>query len=162
MDAATAVENWCAIACSKACEPFQWHIFSHAGFYLILYVLSELRSPGFQSPEWADLRHRGLQLANAIYDIRGQHTVGAWPAIIWLVNRIRFQQGLGSGIASNQPTGTGLSENNPPMSKEYFAVAPPSSAVLGLDTADFMGLVNLEFDFEDFASLGPMGCHGSQ
>ncbi|KOS39444.1 hypothetical protein ACN38_g9719 [Penicillium nordicum] len=160
VDAATAVENWYTIASSKACEPFQWHIFSHAGFYLILYVLSELRSPGFQSPEWADLRQRGLQLANAIYEIRGQHTTGAWPAIIWLVNRIRFQQGLGSGIASNQPTGTGLSENNSPMSKESFPAAPPGSAVMGLDTTNFMGLVNLEFDFADFASLGPMGCHG--
>ncbi|KAF3027611.1 hypothetical protein E8E15_002992 [Penicillium rubens] len=161
VDAATAVENWCTIASSKACEPFQWHIFSHAGFYLILYVLSELRSPGFQSPEWADLRQRGLQLANAIYEIRGQHTTGAWPAIIWLVNRIRFQQGLGSGIASNQPTGTGLYENNSPMSKESFPAAPPGSAVTGFETTDFMGLVNLEeFDFEDFTSLGPMGCHG--
>ncbi|KAJ5945399.1 hypothetical protein N7516_005567 [Penicillium verrucosum] len=161
VDAATAVENWCTIASSKACEPFQWHIFSHAGFYLILYVLSELRSPGFQSPEWADLCQRGLQLANAIYEIRGQHTTGAWPAIIWLVNRIRFQQGLGSGIASNQPTGTGLSENNSPMSKESFPAAPPGSAVIGLETTDFMGLVNLEeFDFADFASLGPMGYHG--
>jgi hypothetical protein len=128
---------------------------------LILYVLSELRSPGFQSPEWADLRQRGLQLANAIYEIRGQHTTGAWPAIIWLVNRIRFQQGLGSGIASNQPTGTGLYENNSPMSKESFPAAPPGSAVTGFETTDFMGLVNLEeFDFEDFTSLGPMGCHG--
>ncbi|KAJ5202342.1 hypothetical protein N7449_004421 [Penicillium cf. viridicatum] len=153
--------NWCTIASSKACEPFQWHIFSHAGFYLILYVLSELRSPGFQSPEWADLRQRGLQLANAIYEIRGQHTTGAWPAIIWLVNRIRFQQGLGSSIASHQPTGTSLFENNSPMSKESFPAAPPGSAVIGLETTDFMGLVNLEeFDFADFASLGPMGCHG--
>ncbi|KAJ9482747.1 hypothetical protein VN97_g10674 [Penicillium thymicola] len=161
VDAATAVENWCTIASSKACEPFQWHIFSHAGFYLILYVLSELRSPGFQSPEWADLRQRGLQLANAIYEVRGQHITGAWPAIIWLVNRIRFQQGLGSGISSNQPTGTGLSDNNSHMSKESFPAAPPSSAVIGLETTDFMGLVNLEeFDFAEFASLGPMGCHG--
>lgn len=76
------------------------------------------------------------------------------------MNRIRFQQGLGSGIASNQPTGTGLSENNSPMSKESFPAAPPGSAVMGLDTTNFMGLVNLEFDFADFASLGPMGCHG--
>jgi hypothetical protein len=158
VDAATAVENWCTIASSKACEPFQWHIFSHAGFYLILYVLSELRSSGFQSPEWADLRQRGLRLANAIYEIRGQHTTGAWPAIIWLVNRIRFQQGLGSDIA-NQHTGAGQSENNHPMMESFGA--PLGPAGMGFDTSDFMGLVNVEdFDFADFASLDPMGFQG--
>ncbi|KAJ5150390.1 Transcription factor [Penicillium coprophilum] len=160
VDAATAVENWCTIASSKACEPFQWHIFSHAGFYLILYVLSELRSSGFQSPEWADLRQRGLQLANAIYEIRGQHTTGAWPAIIWLVNRIRFQQGLSSDIANNQYTGTGQSENDHLTMIESFA-GPLGPAGTGFGTADFMGLVNVEdFDFADFSSLDPMGFHG--
>ncbi|KXG49618.1 Transcription factor [Penicillium griseofulvum] len=158
VDAATAVENWCTIASSKACEPFQWHIFSHAGFYLILYVLSELRSAGFQSPEWTDLRQRGLRLANAIYEIRGQNTTGAWPAIIWLVNRIRFQQGLGSDIA-NQHAGTAQSANNHPM-MESFGV-PLGPAGTGFDTSDFMGLVNVEdFDFADFASLDPMGFQG--
>ncbi|OQD66887.1 hypothetical protein PENPOL_c004G05978 [Penicillium polonicum] len=161
VDAATAIENWCTIASGKACEPFQWHIYAHAGFSLILYVLSELRSPGFQSPEWADLRQRGLQLANSIYEIRGQHTTGAWPAIIWLVNRIRGQQGLGSGIANDQPAGTGLSDNNNPMSTDTFAATRPGSAGTGLDTPDFMGMVNLEdFDFADFASLDPMWFHG--
>ncbi|KAJ5534348.1 hypothetical protein N7527_000602 [Penicillium freii] len=160
VDAATAIENWCTIASGKACEPFQWHIYAHAGFSLILYVLSELCSPGFQSPEWADLRQRGLQLANSIYEIRGQHTTGAWPAIIWLVNRIRAQQGLGSGIANDQPTGTGLSENNQPMSTDTFAATRPGSVGMGLDTPDFMGMVNLEdFDFADFASLDPMWFH---
>ncbi|KAJ5520484.1 hypothetical protein N7463_000937 [Penicillium fimorum] len=162
VDAATAVENWCTIASSTACEPFQWHISSHAGFYLILYVLSELRSAGFQSPEWADLRQRGLQLANTIYDLRGQHTAGAWPEIIWLVNRIRFQQGLSTGIGDNQPTGTGLSENDHDTLMESFAAAaPPGSAGMGLDTADFVGMVNLEdFDFADLDSLDPMGLDG--
>ncbi|KAJ5602884.1 Transcription factor [Penicillium hordei] len=158
-DAATVIENWCTNASSKACEPFQWHLLSHAGFYLILYILSELRSSGFQSPEWADLRQRGLQLANAIYEIRGQHTTGAWPQIIWLLNRIRFQQGLSSGIANNQHTGTGPSENNHPMMESF--TAPLGPAGIGLDTANFMGLVNVEdFDFADFASLDPMGFPG--
>lgn len=161
MDAATAIENWCTIASGRAREPFQWHIYAHAGFSLILYVLSELRSPGFQSPEWADLRQRGLHLANAIYEIRGQHTTGAWPAIIWLVNRIRGQQGLSSGITDNQPTGAGSSENNHPMSMNTFAAARPGSAGMGIDTPDFMGMVNLEdFDFADFASLDPTWFHG--
>ncbi|EHA18392.1 hypothetical protein ASPNIDRAFT_132624, partial [Aspergillus niger ATCC 1015] len=40
VDAATAVETWCTISSSPACEPYQWHITSHAGFNLILYVLS--------------------------------------------------------------------------------------------------------------------------
>ncbi|KAF4763127.1 hypothetical protein N7455_010887 [Penicillium solitum] len=161
VDAATAIENWCTIASGKACEPFQWHIYAHAGFSLILYVLSELRSPGFQSPEWADLRQRGLQLSNAIYEIRGQHTTGAWPAIIWLVNRIRGQQGLSSGIANNQPTGIDSSENNHPMSMDTFAAARPGSVGMGLDTPDFMGMVNLEdFDFADFAGLDPTWFHG--
>ena len=159
MDAATAIENWCTIASGKAYEPFRWHIFSHAGFYLILYILSELHSPGFQSPEWADLRQRGLRLANAIYEIRGHHTAGAWPAVIWLVNRIRLQQGLSSGVVVNSPTGTCPSENNHCMAMNDFA-APPGS-VGGFDTADFMGLVNLDdFDFADLANLDPMEFHG--
>ncbi|KGO44474.1 Transcription factor, fungi [Penicillium expansum] len=159
VDAVTAIENWCTIASGKAYDPFRWHIYSHAGFCLILYVLSELRSPGFQSPEWADLRQRGLQLANSIYDIRGQHTTGAWPAIIWLVNRIRFQQGLDSGV--DQPTGTGPSHNNHPMPMDNFPAAPPGSGGMDFDTTDFMDMVNLEgFDFADFASLDPMGFHG--
>ncbi|KAJ6185711.1 hypothetical protein N7519_007012 [Penicillium mononematosum] len=118
-DAATAIENWCTIASGKAYEPFRWHIFSHAGFYLILYVLSELHSPGFQSPEWADLRQRGLRLANAIYEIRDYNRVSV---LIWLTIHARWG---------------------------------------GFDTADFMGLVNLEdFDFADLANLDQMGFHG--
>ncbi|KAJ5804112.1 uncharacterized protein N7518_000415 [Penicillium psychrosexuale] len=160
VNAVTAVENWCAIASAKACEPFQWHIFSYAGFSLILYVLSELCSPSFQSPEWADLRQRGLQLANTIYEIRGQYPTGAWPAIICLVNQIRFQQGLSSGI-DNQPTETGSSENNHPMSINTFDTAPPGLVETGFDTADFMGMVNLEdFDLADLASSNPMEFQG--
>ncbi|KGO76905.1 Transcription factor, fungi [Penicillium italicum] len=146
---------------NKECEPFQWHIASHAGFYLILYVLVEIRSPSFQSPEWADLRQRGLQLANAIYEIRSQHTTGAWPAIIWLVNQIRFQQGLASVTATHQPPGPGSSDNPRTIMSRSFAASPMGSAEFDFDTADFMGLVNLEdFDLGDLTGLDSMGFSG--
>ncbi|KAJ5805377.1 uncharacterized protein N7503_002979 [Penicillium pulvis] len=146
---------------NKVCEPFQWHIASHAGFYLILYVLVEIRSPGFQSLEWADLRQRGFQLANAIYEIRSQHTTGAWPAIIWLVNQIRFQQGLASADVTHQPPGPGSSGNPRSIMLRSFAASPMGSAGLDFDTADFMGLVNLEdFDLGDLTALDSMGFSG--
>lgn len=78
------------------------------------------------------------------------------------MNRIRFQQGLGTGIGDNQLTGTGLSENDHgPLMEAFAAAATPGSAGMGLDTADFMGMVNLEdFDFADLDSLDPMGLDG--
>ncbi|GFG12000.1 quinidine resistance protein 3 [Aspergillus udagawae] len=151
MDAATIVENWCTIASSKDYEPFQWHISSHAGFYPILYVLSEVCSPAFQTPEWADLRQRGLQVANAIYEIRGQHTTGAWPAIIWLINRVRFQEGnRTAGLAP----GPGP-QDNPMLTRSELDNM--GSSGLELDTRDFLGFMSIgEFDFPDLAGVDPM------
>lgn len=139
MDAATTVENWCTIASSKECEPFQWHISSHAGIYLNLYVLSEIHSPAFQTPEWADLRQRGLQVANAIYEIRGQHTTGPWPAIIWLIDRVRFQNlGLAEGNRTAGPSPG--PQDNPMVTRSGPDMA---SGELELDTGDFLGFMNL-------------------
>ncbi|GLB04723.1 hypothetical protein AtubIFM57258_010742 [Aspergillus tubingensis] len=183
VDAATAVETWCAISSSPACEPYRWHITSHAGFNLILYVLSELQSSCFQEPEWVDLRHRGLQLANTIYDLRGQHTTGAWPAIIWLVNRIRFQQGLAAspapGISANAVAGgngvagLGSPSNNQPLNMRATGCAGPAGAAefdratpisppgMDFDAGDFMGLINFEeFNLLDFLTMDGMGLPG--
>jgi hypothetical protein len=154
MDAATTVENWCTIASSKDYEPFQWHISSHAGFYPILYVLSEVCSPAFQTPEWADLRQRGLQVANAIYEIRGQHTTGAWPAIIWLINRVRFQnlcpaEGIRTAGLVPGP------QDNPMLTRS--GLDNMGSGGLELDTGDFLGFMSIgEFDFPDLAGGDPM------
>ncbi|KAH8423494.1 uncharacterized protein LDX57_001254 [Aspergillus melleus] len=180
VDAATAVETWCTIASSPACEPYQWHITSHAGFYLILYVLSELRSPAFQAPEWADLRQRGLQLANTIYELRGQHTTGAWPAIIWLANRIRFQQGLtgnsGPGVAAGTVAdGNGVAGPGDPSDNQSMIMKPagpvgaggidgaPTMGTAGMDfnTGDLMGLIDLEEpNFSDFIVMDEIGFPG--
>ncbi|PYH54685.1 Zn(II)2Cys6 domain-containing transcription factor hasF [Aspergillus niger CBS 101883] len=180
VDAATAVETWCTISSSPACEPYQWHITSHAGFNLILYVLSELRSPEFRKPGWEDLRQRGLQLANAIYDLRGHHTTGAWPAIMWLVNRIRFQQdpaedsrplmAAGAVVGGNGGTGPGgPSDTQPSIMRPAGPAgaggvddAPPvGPAGLEFDTGDLMGLIDLEdFDFSDFIVMDGMGLPG--
>ncbi|PWY64808.1 hypothetical protein BO83DRAFT_321869 [Aspergillus eucalypticola CBS 122712] len=175
VDAATAVETWCAISSSPACEPYQWHITSHAGFYLILYVLSELCSPAFQAPEWADLRQRGLQLANAIYELRGQHTTGAWPAIIWLANRIRFQQDLalnsGPGLsASHIAAGNGAAGPGGPSDNQSVTMrsagnvdGPPTMGAAGMEfnTGDLMGLINLdEINFSDFIMMDGIGVPG--
>ncbi|GKZ36104.1 hypothetical protein AbraIFM66950_007011 [Aspergillus brasiliensis] len=171
VDAATAVETWCAISSSPACEPYQWHINSYAGFHLILYVLSEVQSRGFQEPGWEDLRQRGLQLANAIYELRGQHTKGAWPAIIWLANRIRFQQGLAGSSAPGMTSGAvvgangnagldGLSDNQlmiGPADSTGAGAAEMASSGMDFDTGDLIGLINLEeFDFSDFIAMDGM------
>ncbi|GIJ85616.1 hypothetical protein Asppvi_004475 [Aspergillus pseudoviridinutans] len=154
MDAATTVENWCTIASSKECEPFQWHISSHAGFYPILYVLSEVRSPVFQTPEWADLRQRGLQVANAIHETRGQHTTGAWAVINWLIERIRSQS---LDIAEDNRT-AGLTpgpQDDPRLMRS--GVDSLASAGIELEAADFLGFTNLgDFDFPDLGGLDPM------
>ncbi|KAF7167694.1 hypothetical protein CNMCM5623_000941 [Aspergillus felis] len=154
MDAATTVENWCTIALSKDCEPFQWHISSHAGFYSILYVLSEVRSPAFQTPEWADLRQRGLQVANAIHEIRGQHTTGAWPVINWLIERIRSQS---LDLAEDNRT-AGLTpgpQDNPTLMRS--GADSLASEGLELEAADFLSFTNLgDFDFPDLAGFDPM------
>ncbi|GIK00423.1 hypothetical protein Aspvir_004448 [Aspergillus viridinutans] len=154
MDAATPVENWCTIASSKDCEPFQWHISSHAGFYPILYVLSEVRSPVFQTSEWADLRQRGLQVTNAIHEIRGQHTTGAWPVIIWLIDRIRSQN---LDLAEDNRT-AGLTpgpRDNPTLMRS--GADSMGSAGMELEAADFLGFTNLgDFDFPDLAGFDPM------
>ncbi|KAF4235828.1 hypothetical protein CNMCM8980_003197 [Aspergillus fumigatiaffinis] len=154
MDAATTVENWCTIASSKDCEPFQWHISSHAGLYPILYVLSEVRSPVFQTAEWADLRRRGLQVANAIHEIRGQHTTGAWPVIIWLIERIRSQN---LGITEDNRTVDPIPgpQDNPMLSGSGL----DSMVSMGIefDAADFLGFTHLgDFDFPDLAGFDPM------
>ncbi|GFG16314.1 hypothetical protein IFM61392_09441 [Aspergillus lentulus] len=153
VDAATTVENWCTIASSKDCEPFQWHISSHAGFYPILYVLSEVRSPVFQTPEWADLRQRGLQVANAIHEIRGQHTTGAWPVIIWLIERIRSQNpGLAEDNRTVDPTSG--PQDNPMLSGS--GLDSMGSMGIELDAADFLEFTNLgNFDFPDLAGFDP-------
>ncbi|RHZ64975.1 hypothetical protein CDV55_101864 [Aspergillus turcosus] len=133
---------------NKDREPFQWHISSHAGLYPILYVLSELRSPAFQTSEWADLRQRGLQVANAIHEIRGQHTTGAWPVIIWLIDRIRSQNlcpAEVNRIASLTPG---------PQDHPMLRSGPDSMGSTGteLDTGDFLGFMNLgDFDFPELA-----------
>ncbi|OJJ73335.1 hypothetical protein ASPBRDRAFT_28585 [Aspergillus brasiliensis CBS 101740] len=175
VDAATAVETWCAISSSPACEPYKWHINSYAGFHLILYVLSEVQSPGFQEPGWEDLRQRGLQLANAIYELRGQHTKGAWPAITWLANRIRFQPGLagssapgmtsGAVVGANGNAGLGSSSDNQPMAgmadSAGAGAAEMASPGMNFDTGELMGLINLEeFDFSDFIAMDGMGIPG--
>ncbi|GKZ19761.1 hypothetical protein AbraIFM66951_009832 [Aspergillus brasiliensis] len=164
LDAATAVETWCAISSSPACEPYQWHITSYAGFHLILYVLSEVQSPGFQEPGWEDLRQRGLQLANTIYGLRGHHTKGAWPAIIWLVNRIRSQQGLAessaTGIAAGAVVGANDSAGLGGSSDTQVDNAPPSISP-GMDfNVDLMGLINDDFDFSDLIVMDGMGIPG--
>jgi hypothetical protein len=154
MDAATTVENWCTIASSKDCEPFQWHISSHAGFYPILYVLSEVRSPVFQTAEWADLRRRGLQVANAIHEIRGQHTTGAWPVIIWLIERIRSQN---LGLTEDNRTVDPIPgpQDNPMLSGS--GLDSTGSMGIEFDAADFLGFTNLgDFDFPDLAGFDPM------
>jgi hypothetical protein len=154
MDAATTVENWCTIASSKDCEPFQWHISSHAGFYPILYVLSEVRSPAFQTPEWADLRQRGLHVAKAIYEIRGQHTTGAWPAIIWLIDRARFQN-VGPAEGNRTADLSPGPQDNPMVTRS--GPDNMASGGLELDTGDFLGFMNLgDFDFPDLAGVDPM------
>jgi hypothetical protein len=131
MDAATTVENWCTIASSKDCEPFQWHVSSHAGFCPILYVLSEVRSPVFQTAEWADLRR-----------------------IIWLIERIRSQNpGL---TEDNQTVDSTPGPRDNPM---LLGSGLDSMGSMGveLDAADFLGFTNLgDFDFPDLAGFDPM------
>nr|XP_001393035.2 hypothetical protein ANI_1_2310074 [Aspergillus niger CBS 513.88] len=127
-----------------------------------------------------DLRQRGLQLANAIYDLRGHHTTGAWPAIMWLVNRIRFQQdpaedsrplmAAGAVVGGNGGTGPGgPSDTQPSIMRPAGPAgaggvddAPPvGPAGLEFDTGDLMGLIDLEdFDFSDFIVMDGMGLPG--
>ncbi|GLA17638.1 hypothetical protein AnigIFM62618_004786 [Aspergillus niger] len=138
------------------------------------------RNPEFRKPGWEDLRQRGLQLANAIYDLRGHHTTGAWPAIMWLVNRIRFQQdpaedsrplmAAGAVVGGNGGTGPGgPSDTQPsfmrpagPAGAGGVDDAPPvGPAGLEFDTGDLMGLIDLEdFDFSDFIVMDGMGLPG--
>ncbi|OJJ45143.1 hypothetical protein ASPZODRAFT_70406 [Penicilliopsis zonata CBS 506.65] len=86
-DAVLTIENWCMAASATEAQGFHWQIHSHAGFFPILYVLSELRSPGFQAPDLDALRARGLQAVTSIAHMR-QTSSGPWPSITRLVERV--------------------------------------------------------------------------
>jgi len=71
----------------KDCEPFYWHIASHSAFHAVLYVLSELRSPGFQHENLAQSKDRGLEAVIRLRNIRGIDGDKLWNVITRLISK---------------------------------------------------------------------------
>ncbi|KAH8702191.1 putative C6 transcription factor [Talaromyces proteolyticus] len=138
----------------KDAKRFQWHIGGHACFQAILHIVSELKTPEFQSPNHIVLRTRALNTLERTKKTREHESRGTWHVINRIIVNFLSKNSPSTFPLTPFPDIMGILPDASPGT--MGTTQPPQTMPVSLSTQEISEDTNLAPPSLDLANFGSL------